>query len=423
MSGTQAAGYLEQFDAADDQTRVALVTKWIRTDWRPFFQELREQRPVLRTPRFTLLTRFADVTEVLSRETVFTVAPYQPRMDPVVGPFMLARDATPINWREKGIMQAVLRPEDLPGVRALAGTLADEALDKASGRIEAVGSLGRLVPTRIVGEYFGFPGPDLASMYRWSKATQTNMFKNLQGDAEIHAAAVRAGEEMGAYLTDLMAQKRAELAGEPQDPPQDAFSRLLRMNLPAELEFDDSRILTNVMGLLVGTVETSSQAIVQALEQILLRPEVHARATEAAGAGDAEVFDRFVWEGLRLNPINPLLFRLSVQDYTVAAGTDRQTLLPAGTMVFACTASAGFDSDVIPQPGDFRTDRPNHTGLHFGYGHHTCLGRYVGAVLIPEVIRRVLLRPGVGVIKGPKGKIDFQGGPFPESYWIKLDGK
>ncbi|HEX2148933.1 MAG TPA: cytochrome P450, partial [Actinomycetota bacterium] len=69
---------------------------------------------ILKTPGFTLLTRFADVTEVLSREKVFTVRPYQPHMDPVVGPFMLARDATPLNWREKGIMQAVLMPEDLP---------------------------------------------------------------------------------------------------------------------------------------------------------------------------------------------------------------------------------------------------------------------------------------------------------------------
>ena len=112
------------------------------------------------------MTRFADVTEVLSREKVFTARPYAPHMDPVVGPFMLARDQTPINWRERGIMQAVLKPEDLPQVREAAGRLADEALDAAAaqGRIEGVSQLGRYVPLRIVGEYFGFPGPDLASM-------------------------------------------------------------------------------------------------------------------------------------------------------------------------------------------------------------------------------------------------------------------
>ncbi|HEX2149984.1 MAG TPA: cytochrome P450, partial [Actinomycetota bacterium] len=244
MSATETgtASYLEQYDAADPQTKVALVSKWIRTDWRPFFKELRENRPILKTPGFTLLTRFADVTEVLSREKVFTVRPYQPHMDPVVGPFMLARDATPLNWREKGIMQAVLMPEDLPEVRETAGRLADEALDAAApqGKIEGVGKLGRYVPLRIVGEYFGFPGPDLESMYRWSKATQTNMFKNLQNDQAIHEAAVKAGEEMKEYLTGLLAEKRAAVQSYNGEPPKDTFSRLVRTKLPPEIGFDDS---------------------------------------------------------------------------------------------------------------------------------------------------------------------------------------
>lgn len=422
MSATETttASYLEQYDAADDKTKVGLVGKWIRTDWRPFFKELRENRPILRAPTFTLLTRFADVTEVLSREKVFTVRPYQPHMDPVVGPFMLARDATPINWREKGIMQAVLRPEDLPSVRETAGRLADEALDAAAseGKIEGVSKLGRYVPIRIVGDYFGFPGPDLASMYRWSKATQTNMFKNLQNDPAVHEAAVKAGQEMKEYLTGLLAEKRAAAENAKADAPQDTFSRLVRTKFPPELEFDDSRILSNVMGLLVGTGETSSQAIVQSLEQILMRPEVHAAAVEAAQGTDIAAFDEYVWEGLRLNPINPLIFRLSVEEYTVAAGTDRETSIPAGTLVFACTASAGFDEEVVPNPDDFRTARPDFIDLHFGYGHHTCLGKYVGSVVVPEVVRRVLLRPNVHLLPHPEGKIDFQGGPFPESFWF-----
>lgn len=420
MSEAATTGYLEQYDAADDKTRVGLALKWIRTDWRPFFKELREHRPILKTSNFTFVTRFPDVTEVLSREKVFTVRPYQPHMDPVVGPFMLARDATPINWREKGIMQAVLRPEDLPEVREMAGRLADRALDDAApdGRIEAISKLCRFVPISIVGEYFGFPGPDLESMYRWSKTTQTNMFKNLLNDPAIHDAAVQTGKEMKEYLTGLLEEKRKTAFGGNGNAPQDTFSRLVRTQFPPEIGFDDERLLSNIMGLLVGTGETSSQAIAQSLEQILLRPEIHAQAVEAAEAGDTAAFDEYVWEGLRLNPINPLIFRLSVEDYTVAAGTDRQTVIPAGTLVFACTSSAGFDEEVLEEPESFRTDRPDFLGLHFGYGHHTCLGRYVGSVLVPEVVRRVLLRPNVHLLPPPEGKIDFHGGPFPESFWF-----
>jgi cytochrome P450 len=419
MSTATTTSYLEQYDALGDdaKAKAGFAVKLIRTDWRGFFNELREKRPIFPTPGFTFVTRFADVTEVLSRPTIFTVRPYAPKMDPVVGPFMLARDDTPLNWREKGIMQAVLKPEDVPEVRAMAGAFADEALDEAAhrGRIEAVSRLGRYIPIRIVGEYFGFPGPDLESMYRWSKATQTDMFKNLPGDPAIHEASLAAGREMKAYLSGLLDEKRAAVSGN-GDAAQDAFSRLVRMSLPEELGFDDERILSNVMGLLVGSGETTSQAIVQSLEQILLRPKVAAAAAEAARDADPSAFDRYVWEGLRLNPINPLVFRLSVADYTVAAGTDRETTIPAGTLVFACTASAVYDDVVVPRPESFEIDRPDFISFHFGYGHHTCLGKYVGSVIVPETVRRVLLRPDVRLLPPPEGSIDFQGGPFPERF-------
>jgi cytochrome P450 len=414
--------YLAQYDAAeDDQAKVALVSRWIRTDWRPFFRELREQRPIFQTPAFTLVARFADVTEVLSRERTFSVRIYMSRMDPVVdGPFMLSRDDTPINWREKGIMQAMLRPEDLPQVRQMAGAFADESLDNAAqdGRIEAVSQLGRYVPIRICGAYFGFPGPSLEAMYRWSRATQSDMFKNLANDPAVHEASVQAGREMREYLAGLLEEKRAAVAG--NGGQQDTVSRLLRSRFPAELGFDDRRVLSNVMGLLIGAGETTSQAVVQVLEQILLRPEVHAEAAEAAREDNTDGFDRYVWEALRMNPINPLLFRICERDYTLAAGSERETRIPAGTLVFALTASAMFDEDVVEDPEAFRTDRPDFISLHFGYGHHTCLGRHVGSAMIPEVVRRVLLRPGVRLLPPPEGSIDFQGGPFPERFVIAL---
>lgn len=412
--------YLEQYDAlTDDTAKTQLVSRWIRTDWRPFFRELREQRPVLAAPGFTLITRFADVTEVLSRETIFSVRLYAPRMDPVVdGPFMLSRDQTPVNWREKGIMQAMLRPEELPDVRRLAGKFADESLDAAAkdGRIEVVSKLGRSVPIRLCGEYFGFPGPDTESMYRWSRATQSDMFKNLKNDPAVHEESVRAGQEMMEYLVQLLKQKRGEAAR--TKAPQDTFSRLLRTQFPGELEFDDQRILANVAGLLIGAGETTSQAIVQVLEQILSRPQVRSEAIEAAAEPDPQRLDRYVWEALRFNPINPLLFRICETDYVLAAGTPRETRIPAGTLVFALTSSAMFDEDVVPNSEEFRTDRPDFSYFHFGYGHHTCLGRYVGAVMIPEVVRRVLLRRDVRLLPPPDDRVDFAGGPFPERFVI-----
>jgi cytochrome P450 len=139
--------YLERYDSVPGNQvaeKVGLVSRWIGTDWQPFFKELRENRPLFVTPAFTL------------------------------------------------------------------------------------------VPIRVCGAYFGFPGPNLETMLRWAKSTQSDMFKNLQ-------------------------------------------------NVPAG--FDDHRLLANMAGLLIGAVEAVSQAIVQALEQILSRSDGNPSVPQAAATG------------------------------------------------------------------------------------------------------------------------------------------
>lgn len=415
--------YLEQYDNAPVDKKVELVTRWIRTDWRPFFKELRENRPLFVTPKFTFVTLFKDVQEVLSREEVFTVKLNAPKMDPVVGgSFMLARDNTEVNWREKSIMQTMLQREELPLVREMCGKIADESLDKwtINGKIEVVNQLGRYVPVRLCGDYFGFPGSDMESMYRWSKATQSDMFKNLQNDTQVHEASVKAGEEMRAYLAQLLQDKKEKIAQECNINPsfEDTFTRLIKTQFPKDIPFDEDRIITNMAGLLVGSVETASQAIVQALEQILLNRTTFQAALQAARDNDNESFDKYVWEALRFNPINPLVFRYCEQDYTLASGTSRATKIEPNTIVFACTASAMFDASELTEPETFSIERPKYQYMHFGYGHHTCLGKYIGLVQIPEVIKRVLLRPNVRLIPGKEGQIDFQNSSFPEHFVI-----
>jgi cytochrome P450 len=109
-----------------------------------------------------MVTRMADVRDVLERWAVFTVRPYAPKMDPVVGPFMLGRDDTEINQRDKGLMLAVLSRRDLPAVRETVGSLCEQAIakDRVAGAVEVVGRLGRGVALGLCATYFGFPGPE-----------------------------------------------------------------------------------------------------------------------------------------------------------------------------------------------------------------------------------------------------------------------
>jgi cytochrome P450 len=404
---------LDRLFAAPEDERWPLAREWIRNEPAPFFAELRAEKPILVTPDVTLVARWADVMEILSLPTVFTVDFYKPKM----GDFMLAQDETPVNTRDKGVMHAMLSRDDLPRVRALVGELAGEALDRGEGRIEAVSQLSRLVPLRIVQQYFGLAGPD-EDMLRWSFANQLDQFNNLPFDGRtdadaVHQAADDTRGELRALLTTLIPARLQEIkAGQDRD---DVLCRVLRTSFPKSVGFGMDRMVINVGGLLIGAIETTSEAVVNALAELFRRPSVLAAAREAARADDPAAFDGFVWEALRFAPIVAFMFRKAVADHTLACGTPRATAIPAGAAVLPLSGSAMFDPDWVKDPDAFIPTRPSHAYLHFGWGHHACLGRYVAAVMVPEIVRQVLRRPECR----PCGDIDFADTPFPNSYRLE----
>ncbi|TDC62309.1 cytochrome P450 [Actinomadura sp. GC306] len=402
-------GYLATYDAlvkADPAAAQARLAGWLRTGWRELFAELRADRPVLAAPAFTLVTRHADVTEVLSQPASFPVSAYRPAMEGALGaPIMLTRDGTPMNWREKGLMQVMLAPEDVPAVRALTGELAEQALDGAQGEFDAVRDLFRGVPLKVCARYFGFPGPDERTLSRWSRAVMTDVTANFAGDPRVRADAVTAGAEMMAYLRGLVAERRSAPGG------TDVLGRLVRTRLPAELGFDDERVAVNVAGLLLGFVENAAGSMTNLVSLLLGRPELQAEA--AAAADSPERFDPYVWEALRFDPFLKMIVRQCARDHTLPGGTT----IPAGRLVLAAVASAMFDDAAVEDPDTFRTDRPEDAYMHFGHGPHACLGVHPGRVVIAETVRRVMLRPGLRA----GGEVRRDRDVFPDGFPLRFD--
>ncbi|MBY5767019.1 cytochrome P450 [Rhizobium leguminosarum] len=404
-------GFLAEFDAAQEaETKIGVVIRWLRSDWRTMYAELRTSRPVLKTSAFTMVTRATDVLDVLSQPSLYSVRANQRTMDPSVGPFMLARDETEINWEEKGLLRALLRWDDLPRVRQLAREVATAALCEAEdGSLDVVPAIARQVPLRIVQNIFGFNAPD-ANVLSWSFATQHGMFRNLPVSQEVLARCHTAGEEMRAWLWPFLAAKWATAPS----GGQDTVSRLVDLSRSPAAGISAERVLSNICGLLVGAIETMSQAIVQVIDQMLSHPEWLAAALAADARGDVTEFDAHVFEALRFNPITTIQFRFVEADREIGGGAPYATTVTAGTILAVCTGSAMFDAALMPDPDRFDPTRPPQSYLHFGIGHHECLGRYVGQVAIPEAVRQVLRMPAIKRAAGPAGTIDFNRGPFPE---------
>jgi cytochrome P450 len=409
--------FLEEFDAAsaqDPRAGTGVLIKWLRNDWQSLYAELRVHRPVLATSLFTLVTRATDVFDILAQPSLYSVRASRLPMDKAVGSFMLARDETELNWEEKGLLQAVLRWEDLPIVRDLAGRTAKESLEGANGTVDLVPEIARRVPLRIVQQIFGFEAAD-ADMLRWSFATQHGMFRNLPFNEDVLARCHSAGREMQAWLWPFLASRWAAAPL----PGLTAVDRLINLSHGAGSVLPPDRVVSNVSGLLVGAIETISAAIVQATDQLLLHPEWLRSALAADQAGDMAVFDAHVFEALRFNPITTFQLRTAEADGVLAAGTKYAASVKAGSLIAVATGSAMFDPALMPDPETFNPARPMSTYLHFGLGHHECLGRHVSRVAIPEAVRQIARLPQLRRAQGAHGQIDFSNGPFPEHFHIQ----
>ena len=433
----------------------------MKTEPLPFFKQLRDERPILVTPECTLVTRYDDLTDVMLMPKVFTVDLYKPKMgvtDTDVG-YLMAHDDDALHYREKSLMQGLLNRDDLPRVRALIEKTAKKILDKAGGEIEIVNDYCRMVPAHLVQDYFGLDGVRRSDLIVWSYWNQYDAFHNQPFDLNApeqfdYIVKRHSGvtEQLVCYIAIMMGRKlimvkigniiRAMLAPfrllkslvcrllgcspGPKWSKDDMVKRMLRSPMAKEVDFGITRVGVNAGGLLIGAIETTSQAVAQVIEFFLVqRRDLLGEARQKAALASPALFDSMVWEALRFVPISPYMFRQASAAYAIAKGTDRETNIPAHTNVLLISQSAMFDPYAYDKPETFNPDRNWYHHFNFGFGSHECLGKYVGMVLIPEMVRQVLLRDNIaarGAIKRTNGALYGDGpgagkdGPFPEEF-------
>lgn len=395
---------------------------WVRANPIATFTDLLKNAPVLELEKLpikdspyphtgtTVVSSYADVVEILNKPTLFTVRNYRKKMEDSVGPYMLSYDESIYNIKEKPWMRKMMPREDHPRIRATVREIVNRAIaeqqfvgtdvnGRVYGRLELVNQIARKVPIELSARYFGFPGPSEEKMYEWSRATQDDFFHHVSNDEkEVREAAVRAGKEMHAYLKDLIAQKQKNPTGD------DILSRLIQTenDFVKPKSAEDDRIRTNIMGTLVGGVETTQAAIVQSLAQLFNNPAALAAARDAALRDDVETVGKYVWEALRFDPVNPFVVRYAEEDYVLASGAR----IKKGHHVLVATHAAMLDPKMFAEPLQFNPNRDQSKFFHLGYGHHRCLGDYVAMIEVPEVVMALLKLPGLKPATGQAGKID-----------------
>lgn len=382
----------------------------------PLFAVLRRVKPICTVKGVTLVTRFEDVQEVLSRDDIFQVT-YGPKMRVITGgrDFFLGMQNSPDYERDVAHMRSVVRRQDIPAISSFVAEAARQIVTQAGGRLEVVNQLSRVVPARWIAQYFGTVPPSDKELADWGSIIFQYLFTDLTNDPAVGRAAQEAAGKARQWLDDCIAQRKA--SGEKKD---DVLGRCLALQSMGAPGMDDLGIRNNLIGLITGAIPTTSKCCAQALDQLLERPDVLAQAQAAAAAGNDALFAKYVFEALRFNPNNPGVLRIAGEDYTVAKGTLRATTIPKGATVLPATQSAMFDETKVDLPNEFRIDRPTWIYMHWGYSLHTCFGQYINQVQIPAILQPLVARKNLRRAAGDVGKLQYTG-PFPSSLGVTFD--
>ncbi|MDU8910755.1 cytochrome P450 [Aestuariicoccus sp. MJ-SS9] len=364
-----------------------------------------------------VVTRREDCLDLLHRDADFEVV-YGTRMRKLTEGenFFLGMQPGWDYTRDTSAMHLAARTTDVAEiVLPRAAALAQEIVAASGGKIDIVPSLTLEVPWDMTDRYFGVGGTR-ETMQDWTTILFWYLFEDLPADPDLDAKAMSYAAALRGYLDSAIAERKGAPTGAP-----DLLNRCLALQSADTPGMSDLGIRNNLLGLLIGAIPTISKASCLALDELLNRPDMLRSAHRAAVEGDDEKFANHIWEALRFNPHNPVIYRRAARDAVIAPSTLRELRVKKGQIVFAATLSAMFDRHEIEAPDQFRINRRWEDYIIWGTGMHTCFGAQINRAVIPAILKPLIAQKNLRRAVGPAGQIDSGGTPHPQHFHLEFD--
>ena len=371
--------------------------------------------PLLTVGNTTIVSRWKDVQEVLSRDVDFLIEPVnKERIERVNGPFILGMDRGAQHLTERDALYQALRLVDLDNINTLAQSQANQILDNIpkDSNIDVVCDYARPIAAQSASLLTGIKGPNALEEMQVARALFHELFLNIKGDDQVQNKALAASEKLKHWCHNELTLRRNNIGSPTTEPHSPSTSSVHYGNdmigrLMAAKVLDDDGIRRTVSGIWVGAIDTTATCVAQILSVILKRPKwLNAIKHDL----DEPIKMRhWCWEALRFWPHNPIIVR-SASHNTELAGRS----IKAGSTVVCFTLAAMHDPSVFVKPKSLDLHRPERHYLHFGGGLHPCAGRAINGIQIPLLVTELLRRqPAI------KSNIRFDG-PFPNNFTVTL---
>jgi cytochrome P450 len=251
-----------------------------------------------------------------------------------------------------------------PAMREHLATLFDRVA--AHGRCDFVESFAKPYPALTIATVMGAPLEDAPRLHEWANLIQAQFDPiRLVNERPVLERAVAEFEE---YARNLVRLRHA-------DPRDDLISTLIRLEQQGD-RLSEQECVDLVYSVLVGGVDTTQSQLAHGIRLFAERPEqwrLLAQGPALAAAAVEEV--------LRFEPITPFTGRVAREDIEY-----RGVTFPAGTLIFACAATANRDHEghLELDSFDLTADRGRAKPLTFGAGPHFCLGANLARAELQE---------------------------------------
>jgi cytochrome P450 len=276
--------------------------------------------------------------------------------------------------RLRGLVAKAFTPRRVETLRARASALVEELLDRvvARGEMDVVRDLAQPLPTIVIADLLGVPAADQARFRAWSDGL-VELLDPLSGREGIEPPR-RASAELGAYLRDLLADRRRQ-------PRDDLLSAMISAEDKGET-LSEGELIALASLLLAAGNETTTSLIGSAIALLLRHPTERRRLQDDLG-----LVPSAVEECLRFEPPVQLTDRAVIAPVELG-GVGMQP----GMIVGALLAAANRDPERFVDAERFDVSRAENHHLSFGLGSHFCLGAALARMETTAVLGAFLAR-------------------------------
>ena len=358
-----------------------------RKDPHPFYDRLRTEQPVHRTPiGFVVLTRYDDVVNTLrnndfSRDIELNAnLPETPtrkfKRENVRSKSILNLDP-PDHTRLRRLVSKSFTPSAIDRLRPRIQELVDASLANAkrTGEIELVEELAFPVPFLVISDLLAMPTDRGDELREWSQII-TATLEPTTGVEDLERAEVAIGK-MRPYLEEIIQHRRQHMG-------DDMLSSLIAVEEQGE-KLNNDELMSFVILLYIAGHETTVNLIGNSVHALLSHSDQLAIMRRESCTAN------MVDELLRYNGPVQHTSRTPLVDIDLEVEGSKTTI-EKGALVLASLAAANHDASVFSNPHKLDFSRTNsNRHVAFSAGVHYCLGASL-AKLETEIAVGTLVR-------------------------------